>query len=547
MKKIVFVSRLDNDCSLGAFSLCKIAPLLAKKYSDLTIIIVGGGAQYTRLRGKAAKINEIINRRLIITTGNVSNPSIYFDKSTLFVGVSRAALEAMAHGLPVILFGNEGQLGLLDKSNLEIAKETNFTCRGNALRDDFAGVSRFLFNEICRYYDLSEAKREDLRAFSYQIIQNGYSSQNMAQKTHEVYQKTIERYRKNHFLTATKSPKITFCGYYGRGNLGDEAILSVICEKLREKIPNAHIFVIKNKNPINIVRVLRGADLFIFGGGSLLQNTTSNASLIYYLFIIRMANLLCKRKIMLANGIGPIETNAITKNILLKGTACVLDTFDFISVRDSKSQNFISSILPNRKIHLIPDPAILYAQNNINKWKKSATKKYFLFIPCSNGLKNGKISISRLANTLLEIAKGQGASPIITVLNPKDDIYIARKLKSLIPNAKILCPATPDTLFKWVLNAKFVISQRYHGSLFASMCGVPTFCVSNDPKMNALCSDFSLYPCQNINILSSTEKINLKLSSLQRDFSADNLAKAEILEQKTTLLKNWLDKLFRNL
>ena len=43
MRKIVFVSRLDADCSLGAMALCKIAPRLAEKYPDtIEGIIVRG-------------------------------------------------------------------------------------------------------------------------------------------------------------------------------------------------------------------------------------------------------------------------------------------------------------------------------------------------------------------------------------------------------------------------------------------------------------------------------------------------------------------------
>ena len=160
MKRIVFVSRLDADCSLGATILCKIAPGLAEKYHDLEIIIVGGGTEFAKIREKSHEINNKINQRLIKTMGNAENPSIYFDKSTLFVGVSRAALEAMAYGLPVILFGDEGQLGLLDDEKLPLAKKTNFTCRGRKFEGGFCALSDFLFNEICRYFELSSVEKE---------------------------------------------------------------------------------------------------------------------------------------------------------------------------------------------------------------------------------------------------------------------------------------------------------------------------------------------------------------------------------------------------
>ena len=80
-------------------------------------------AGFKSLLEKANKVNQIFpNGKLIFMLGNIANPSVYFEPGSLFVGVSRSALEAMAHGLPVILLGNEGYLGLFDKSKIEYAK-----------------------------------------------------------------------------------------------------------------------------------------------------------------------------------------------------------------------------------------------------------------------------------------------------------------------------------------------------------------------------------------------------------------------------------------
>jgi glycosyltransferase involved in cell wall biosynthesis len=128
-KRVIFASRLDHDCSLGAEILCEIAPKLYKKHPEIQILIIGGGSEFSKIKRKAEKINQKINRELIKTVGYVENPSEFYKCGDLFVGVSRAALEAMARGCAVILLGNEGYLGLLDKSTLPRAKRTNFTCR----------------------------------------------------------------------------------------------------------------------------------------------------------------------------------------------------------------------------------------------------------------------------------------------------------------------------------------------------------------------------------------------------------------------------------
>ena len=84
-------------------------------------------------------------------------------------------------------------------------------------------------------------------------------------------------------------------------------------------------------SPLSAVRELKRADVFIFGGGSLLQNKTSNRSLLYYLFLIDRAKKYCKRRIMLANGIGPISDARYRSASL-----AAVNSFDIISVRDTR-------------------------------------------------------------------------------------------------------------------------------------------------------------------------------------------------------------------
>ena len=167
-----------------------------------------------------------------------------FQKGALFVGVSRAALEAMAHGLCVILLGNEGYLGLLDESKLNTAIQTNFTCRGTAqptLYDSFKAV---FFDEIRRFFDLPENDKARLSFLSQKTVQESYTAQKMAENTVRFYIKALKKYHsdcKSNFKKATffshpthKKKKIAICGYYGHKNLGDDTILSVICEIIRK-------------------------------------------------------------------------------------------------------------------------------------------------------------------------------------------------------------------------------------------------------------------------------------------------------------------------
>ena len=98
--------------------------------------------------------------------------------------------------------------------------------------------------------------------------------------------------------------KILISGYYGFDNFGDEAILGVLINHLRgnditvlssnpEKTGRTHnVNSLNSFNPKLIVERLPKFDMLISGGGSLLQNVTSNKSLFYYCGLINiMASL----------------------------------------------------------------------------------------------------------------------------------------------------------------------------------------------------------------------------------------------------------------
>lgn len=123
--------------------------------------------------------------------------------------------------------------------------------------------------------------------------------------------------------------RLVISGYYGFGNAGDEAMLAAILEAILEVVPEADITVISG-NPrhtaekhgvkavgrfdvTGIFNAIKRCDLLISGGGSLLQDVTSNRSLYYYLSIISLANMLGKKVMLYAQGMGPCASLWLVK------------------------------------------------------------------------------------------------------------------------------------------------------------------------------------------------------------------------------------------
>jgi polysaccharide pyruvyl transferase CsaB len=137
-------------------------------------------------------------------------------------------------------------------------------------------------------------------------------------------------------------------GYYGFGNLGDEAIRVALRAALNEQEGLQPIWLVsqpQNTNEVNrahscaIFAGLRRSAALIFGGGGLLQNKTSTRSLLYYLFLILLARSLRRPVFLLGQGIGPINgrfAQAMTRFALSK--------VHYISCRDRGSLDFVQSL-----------------------------------------------------------------------------------------------------------------------------------------------------------------------------------------------------------
>ncbi|MDP3386222.1 MAG: polysaccharide pyruvyl transferase family protein, partial [Eubacteriales bacterium] len=165
-------------------------------------------------------------------------------------------------------------------------------------------------------------------------------------------------------------------GYYGSSNLGDELLLSETIKILQPHIRLENIKALsynveltnkthgisgvsRNKY-ISILKTIMSSDFIIGGGGSMLQNVTSNRSLIYYLALINAALFLKKKVILLGNGIGPVN-GRIQKNMVKK----TLQKISYLHLRDVDSYNWIDG-QDSDKIDLGADLALNEAATNNN-------------------------------------------------------------------------------------------------------------------------------------------------------------------------------------
>ena len=94
------------------------------------MVIVGGGNDLENIKAEAEAANSAIGREVIKIAGARTDVNKFVASGDVFVGVSRAALEAMAAEKPSIIAGNEGYIGIFDEDKLKVSIDTNLCCRG---------------------------------------------------------------------------------------------------------------------------------------------------------------------------------------------------------------------------------------------------------------------------------------------------------------------------------------------------------------------------------------------------------------------------------
>ncbi len=292
--------------------------------------------------------------------------------------------------------------------------------------------------------------------------------------------------------------RVCISGYYGFDNFGDETILKILTENIKnfkydteitvfssspeKTAENLKVKCVNSFSVFKVVKAIISCDTLISGGGSLLQDSTSAKSLIYYLLILSLAVIFKKRIIIFAQGIGPIKHKAlsfITMRILKKA--------DYITLRDENSLNLLK-------------------KNGINA-KICADPVWNLKLPvCEKSNKTGvQLRNSRLIDNEFLIKLAQNINTyykdkeiLILSLQNKLDTEICKRFKEELYkinpniNAKVIENTSNDKVIKDICSLDELIAMRYHACLIAIKAGVKVLPINYDIKVETISKQFNL-------------------------------------------------------
>lgn len=281
-------------------------------------------------------------------------------------------------------------------------------------------------------------------------------------------------------------------GYYGYGNVGDEAILGELVKWLQETDLVDEIVVL-SANPrltsarLNVRAIHRyrldliskeliRSSVLVGGGGSLIQDQTSVRSSLYYLSILAAAILLKRKVAVVGQGIGPLNSGLVRKLARAVFTAA-----DYVSLRDQGSIELLKEIgVPEKRVRLTADLAFLSQRAGLRLTDPAVAERGPIVLVVPHGRASG--AQSNWPATVIQTLEGflrnrSYQDLVVTAFQRGDSVRLA--------DGAILYPpaASPESADQLVRSASVVISARLHGLILAVRAGVPCIAVGSDPKI----------------------------------------------------------------
>jgi polysaccharide pyruvyl transferase CsaB len=285
--------------------------------------------------------------------------------------------------------------------------------------------------------------------------------------------------------------RVLLSGYYGKGNGGDEALLATLLQMLP---PHVTPVILSGKPEETsarygveahermalspVIKALRSCDAFIWGGGSLIQDSTSAISPLYYGGIMTLAQKMGLKTIAWAQGIGPLKRPITRWLARLTFGGCTQ-----VSVRDRTS----AQLLADWQIPFIlaPDPVwALEAKPVPGLWKLPSPK---VAVTLRNHPQLTETRLVNLTRALVDFQKATQTFILLLPFQKSEDLAIAKAIQPQLKDvSQIMCLEEPQLLKGVYRGVEMAIGMRLHSLIMAAAEGCRCFALSYDPKVNRL-------------------------------------------------------------
>ena len=281
--------------------------------------------------------------------------------------------------------------------------------------------------------------------------------------------------------------RLLISGYYGAGNLGDEALLAGLLVALGDApvtpvVASLDPRATEREHGVAAVDRWRGmpgailrADAVLSGGGGLLQDVTSSRSLGYYLGVLRFARLLRKPVVVFAQSLGPLSDIGEERvRHALHGVP--------LGLRDQPSLELAARLgLPAQAV---ADTALLLPPCDPSRPDAAGTGAgepadgVLVLVP--------RAGYPAVGNVLCDLGRAHldgGGRLRIVLLHAAADEHEGSRLHARLPEAELVVPSTVPAARSALMGARAIVSGRLHGMVLGATCGVPVAGLAYDPKV----------------------------------------------------------------
>jgi polysaccharide pyruvyl transferase CsaB len=321
--------------------------------------------------------------------------------------------------------------------------------------------------------------------------------------------------------------RILFTGYFGGGNLGDEAILSVELGRFREALDGRLEPVVATVDPALTTRLhgevetvpffdvralsaaIAGSDLVVWGGGGLLQDhwrvpaeelfLDPRGGVPAYLRVPLLAAARGRPCVVYGQGVGPLTEPESRR---LVGLA--LSRVDAITVRDAASAELLLECgVTGRPILTTADPVVSIRPASAERGRallagagldpaRGPVLAVIPRVPPDGGLS----WLDPLCAALKEVALRIGTSILLVPFDPEKggDAHtcgeIAARLSSSLPVATLDGWRSAEDVAACLGLCALTVATRLHGLYLSVLSGTPVVALDYDPKVRSAAREF---------------------------------------------------------
>lgn len=349
----------------------------------------------------------------------------------------------------------------------------------------------------------------------------------------------------------TMPRRIVISGYYGFGNIGDEAVLAGMLASFAEagidadvtvlsaspaQTMSAHsgVLAVNRWNPLAVLRAVLSSDILLSGGGSLVQDATGLLSPYYYLSVLRLAQILRRRTMIYAQGVGPLF-----RPVVRRAAARAFSKAAAVTVRDSDSEALLCSLGVTSPVSVCADPAFVLKPDLASADSLLAGHgldgRDFVAVSLRNW-PGSSSRISALGEAIADAADELGMPIAYIPMQSPADIFLVPSLakhRTPVVFEEIESPGAAKGL---IARAGVVVGMRLHSLIFAASEAVPFVPLSYDPKVWSFASTAGIGNVPSIESTAAPELKRLIIDTWERREAQRQILAVKSVEWKSLAL-----------